>query len=89
MSPKVLKVGALIFWFHSYDALYEDRASIHVGRDMQDDKNDAKVWLEPVIELAKPGRSLKGYELRQALKIIEQYQEYLQEQWYEYKRGTR
>jgi hypothetical protein len=43
MSPKVLEVGALIFWFHSYDALHEDRASVHVGKGSQDDYNDAKI----------------------------------------------
>jgi hypothetical protein len=26
MSPKVLQEGDLIFWFHSYDARYEERA---------------------------------------------------------------
>ena len=29
MSPKVLEEGSLIFWFHSYDTLQEDRASVH------------------------------------------------------------
>ena len=89
MSPKILQVGALIFWFHSYDALYEDRASIHVGRGLQDDENDAKVWLEPTVEIAKPGRSLKRRELLRALKIIQQHQEHLQEKWHGYKRKTR
>lgn len=89
MSPKVLKVGALICWFHSYDALYENRASVHVGKGSQDDYNDAKIWLEPAIEVAKSGRSLKRHELRRALAIIEQNQEYLLEQWYEYKNRTR
>ena len=59
MSPKVLAVGPLIFWFHSYDALYEDRPSIHVGKGSQDDEDDAKIWLEPEIDVAHPGRSLR------------------------------
>jgi len=86
MSPKVLQAGALIFCFHSYDALYENRASLHVGKGSQDDYNDAKIWLEPTVEVAKPGRSLKRHELRRAVAIVEQNQEYLREQWYEYKR---
>lgn len=45
MSPRVLGAGDLIFWFHSYDALQEDRASVHVGRGTQNDFNDAKIWL--------------------------------------------
>lgn len=43
MSPKVLQEGDLIFWFHSYDARYEERASVHVGKGSQDDYNDAKI----------------------------------------------
>ena len=43
MSPKVLREGELIFWFHSYDALYENRASVHVGKGSQNDCNDAKI----------------------------------------------
>jgi hypothetical protein len=85
MSPKVLAVGQLVFWFHSYDALYENRASIHVGKDSQDDVNDAKIWLEPEIDIARPGRSLRQHELRRAVDIVQQHQEYLREQWYEYK----
>jgi len=38
MSPKVLEADGLIFWFHSYDALHEDRASVHVGKGSQNDK---------------------------------------------------
>lgn len=55
MSPRVLAEGELIFWFHSYDALHEERASIHIGKGSQDDYNDAKIWLEPEIEVARSG----------------------------------
>jgi hypothetical protein len=37
ISPKVLEAGSLIFWFHSHDARFEDRASVHVGKGSQDD----------------------------------------------------
>ena len=67
MSPKVLEVGELIFWFHSYDALHESRASVHVGKGSQDDHNDAKVWLEPKIRIARAGKTLKTQELNKAL----------------------
>ncbi|MEZ4708603.1 MAG: hypothetical protein R3A44_15455 [Caldilineaceae bacterium] len=63
MSPKILEQGELIFWFHSYDALHENRASIHVGKGSQDDFNDAKVWLEPEIEVGRAGRTLRQREL--------------------------
>ena len=86
MSPKVLVAGALIFWFHSYDALHEERASVHVGKGSQDDYNDAKIWLEPEIEVVRPGRTLKRRELNRAFKVIEQHHDYLLEEWYGYKK---
>ena len=85
MSPKILIAAPLIFWFHSYDALYENRASVHIGKGSQDDTNDAKIWLEPEIEVARTGRVLRQRELRQALKIIEENQAYLLEQWNDFK----
>jgi hypothetical protein len=86
MSPKILKEGAFIFWFHSYDARYEERASVHIGKGSQDDFNDAKVWLEPEIEIARPGHTLKEHELRQALTIVQENHTFLLEEWYGYKR---
>ena len=85
MSPKILEEGSLIFWFHSYDAIHENRASIHVGKGSQDDYNDAKIWLEPDIEVARVGRTLKKHELNRAVKIIRQNHSYLMEQWYDYR----
>jgi Ribonuclease G/E len=85
MSPKVLEAGELIFWFHSYDALHESRASVHVGKGSQDDYNDAKVWLEPKIRVARAGKTLKTQELNKALKVIEQDLEYLLEEWHGYR----
>ena len=85
MSPKILVEGSLIFWFHSYDAVHENRASIHVGKGAQDDYNDAKIWLEPEIEVARTGRTLRKHELNRAMKIIQQNHSYLREQWYDYK----
>lgn len=84
MSPKILVEGSLIFWFHSYDAVHENRASIHVGKGSQDDYNDAKIWLEPEIEVARTGRTLRKHELNQAMKIVQQNHSYLREQWYGY-----
>jgi hypothetical protein len=86
MSPKVLTAGKLLFWFHSHDALNEERASAHVGTGSQDDVGDPKIWLEPEIKLARAGRTLKRHELKRALKIIEQNHAFLLEEWHEYKR---
>ena len=88
MSPKVLQEADLIFWFHSYDALHEERASVHVGIGSQDDRNDAKIWLEPQIEIARPGRTLRKRELTHAIRVIEAYHAYLLEVWNEYKGRT-
>ncbi len=88
MSPRVLASRELLFWFHSHDALHEDRASVHVGKGSQDDFNDAKVWLEPEIEVARAGRTLRQQELNQALQVIEQHQAYLREQWHAYRDRT-
>jgi hypothetical protein len=85
VSPKVLVDGSLIFWFHSHDALREDRASVHVGKGSQDDYQDAKIWLEPQIEVARPGRILKQHELNRAIQIIEENRNSLMEEWYGYK----
>lgn len=84
MSPKVLTAGALVFWFHSFDALHESRASVHVGKGSQDDVNDAKVWLEPEVVVARTGRVLKQHELRDAVRIIQENRTYLLEQWNEF-----
>ena len=89
MSPKVLQEGALIFWFHSYDARHERRASVHIGKGLQDDFNDVKVWLEPEVEVARPGRTLRSHELNRALEIIRQNLGYLLEEWYGYQRAAR
>lgn len=88
MSPKVLQAGDLVFWFHSFDALHENRASVHVGKGSQDDVNDAKIWLEPQVEIARAGRTLRRHELSRALRVISQNREFLMGEWYEYRRGT-
>ena len=76
----MLEGNGLVIWFHSYDALNEKRASVHVGKGSQDDHNDAKIWLEPKIEIARVGKTLKTRELSKALKMIEQDLDYLLEE---------
>ncbi len=41
MSPLVFKEGEFVFWFHSYDVLHENRASVHIGKGSQSDLDDA------------------------------------------------
>ena len=81
----MLEGDGLIIWFHSYDALHENRPSVHVGKGSQDDQNDAKVWLEPNIEIARVGKSLKTRDLNKALKMIEQELNYLLNEWHKYR----
>jgi hypothetical protein len=82
MSPRVFKEGKFVFWFHSYDVLHENRASVHVGTGSQNDAGDAKIWLEPQIEIGRPGRS----ELNDAIGIVERNLDRLQEAWNAHKR---
>ena len=88
MSPLVFKEGEFVFWFHSYDVLHENRSSIHVGKGSQNDAGDAKIWLEPQIEIGRTGRSLSRSDLDRAIKIIERNLAWLQEAWNDHKRKT-
>lgn len=81
MSPVVFREGKFVFWLHSYDVLHESRASIHVGKSSQNDVGDAKIWLEPQIEIGRSGHTLSRSELSEAIKIIERNLDRLQEAW--------
>lgn len=81
MSPVLLREQPFIFWIHSHDAVNENRASVHVGLVRPNDSGDAKVWLEPMIEVVRAGRTLKAHELRKALEVIEDNHAYLLEEW--------
>lgn len=88
MSPRVFKDGEFVFWFHSYDVLHENRASVHVGKGSQNDAADAKIWLEPQVEVGRAGRTLSRNELVQVVRIIEQNLDRLKEAWNGHKRKT-
>jgi hypothetical protein len=88
MSPKVLSEKDFVFYFHSYDVLHETRASIHVGKVRQDDSRDAKIWLEPEIEVGRVGWTLSGKELNDAIKIVKKRHKRLLDAWKTHKRKT-
>jgi hypothetical protein len=88
MSLKVLEGNGLIIWFHSYDALHEKRTSVHAAKGPQDDHHDAKIWLEPKVEIARVGKTFRTREINKALKMIGQDLEYLLEEWHEYRNKT-
>ncbi|MBI5842495.1 MAG: DUF4160 domain-containing protein [Chloroflexi bacterium] len=81
MSPVVFREGEFVFWFHSYDVLHENRASIHVGKGSQNDASDAKIWLEPQIQIGRAGRTLSRSELNVVVGIVERNLDRLQEAW--------
>lgn len=85
LSPRVLQFDNLLFRIRRHDAPNEHRESVHVGIGSQDDANDAKIWLEPTIEIGRRGKTLRQQELNKALRIIKQQRAYLAEQWHEYK----
>ena len=89
MAPKVLEESGLIYWFHSHDALNEDRASVHVGKGSQDDYNDAKVWLEPTIQVARAGSHPSGLRIKTFTQSDRANWEYLLEEWYDYRHRSR
>ena len=51
MSPLVFREGKFVFWFHSYDVLHESRASIHVGKELQNDRAMLKSGLSRRLKL--------------------------------------
>ena len=86
MSPRILSEKDLIFWFHSHDFRNENRASVHVGKGSQNDFADAKVWIEPQIEVARQGSTLRPHELTRAIAIIKAKRVFMLEEWYDRKR---
>jgi hypothetical protein len=57
-----------------------------VGKGSQNDAGDAKLWLEPQIEIERSGRTLSRSELNDAVKIAERNLDRLQEAWNAHKR---
>jgi hypothetical protein len=88
VSPRVFKEGEFVFWFHSYDVLHENRASVHVGKGSQNDTGDAKIWLEPQIEIGREGRTLSRSDLSDVIEITERNLDRLKEAWNVHKRKT-
>lgn len=89
MTPFIYRRGGLIFWFHSYDVLNEDRASVHVGKGSQNDDADAKIWLEPEVEICRYGKSLAPEEVWKAEKAIKKDLKKIREKWDEHRERSR
>lgn len=85
--PKVfLYITAKVIWtflFWNTD-VYENRAHVHIGK--KGTQNLAKVWLEPVVELADKG-DLTDAQAKEVVALAEQYKDKLLKQWSNFKAG--
>lgn len=73
MSPKFLEENGYIFRIFSNE---EVRMHIHVFKDF----NEAKFWLEPIVELAY-NNGLKTFELTKITKIVRKNEEEFKEKY--------
>lgn len=84
--PKLLIYRAIwIFTIFGTD-IFENRKHIHVGR--KGTEKLCKIWLEPEVELSKPGE-LSTSEQREVLQITELYKEELIQQWEQFLTGQK
>ncbi|MVM38269.1 DUF4160 domain-containing protein [Spirosoma sp. HMF3257] len=84
--PKLLIYRAVwIFTIFGTD-IFENRMHIHVGR--KGTEKLCKIWLEPTVEIAKPGE-LSTSEQREVLQITELYKERLIQQWQQFLTGQK
>jgi hypothetical protein len=63
----------------------ENKAHVHVGK--KGTEQYCKIWLEPEITIEKEG-ALKKSELKDIVRIIQQYHSELLAQWEKFKKGT-
>lgn len=75
MSPTIFRVKGLRFFFFSRE---EERIHIHV----RGEEGEAKIWVEPRIEVARQGLSRKT--LRMALEIVREREDEIREAWREH-----
>ena len=73
MSPTVLRVGGYRFYFFSRE---ESRPHIHVHHVT----GEAKIWLEPAIELAQ-NHGLTSNRVRTVLRLVREHEHEIREAW--------
>lgn len=75
MSPTVLLVGGFRFYFFSRE---ESRLHVHVH--VQHAAGEAKVWLEPRVELAAT-HGLGPRRTRRAIRLVEEHRDDIRRAW--------
>ena len=84
--PKILIFNAIwIFIIYPTD-MYENRMHVHVGK--KDSFDLCKIWLEPNIEIVKPGELTKK-EQNEVLNIAKKYSDLLEQQWKDFVAGKK
>jgi hypothetical protein len=73
VSPTVLRIGQLRFYFFS---LEETRAHVHV----QGPKGEAKIWLEPEVAIAA-NYNLSKRELNRAVRLVQEHENEIRSAW--------
>ncbi len=81
--PKILIYKFLTFYFYAGDL--NERAHVHVINSKSYIR-EAKIWFEGDISIFEKG-NLSRKELNQAVKIVENNKDYLDEQWNFFKQG--
>jgi hypothetical protein len=73
MSPTVFRVGPFRFFFFSRE---EERLHIHV----QSADGEAKIWIEPEIELAR-NHELSDQDLSRVLQLVTEHEQEIRDAW--------
>ena len=74
MSPTVFRDGPFRFFFFSRE---EERLHIHV----QSADGEAKIWIEPEIELAR-NYELSDQDLSRVLQLVIEHEQEIRDAWY-------
>ena len=74
MSPTIFREGGYRFYFFSREA---PRAHVHVHHEA----GEAKIWLEPEIEVAQ-NYGLSGRRLATALRLAREHQDEIRAAWH-------
>jgi len=84
VSPTIHYESGYIFYFVSFDVASGEPAHIHVGEGSHRPAHDAKIWLEPNVQVAQRGR-FGNREVRRILHIVESRREQFLGDWHAYK----